>query len=188
MFGATLTWQGRRLINYTKGSNVYSYTYNSEGIRTSKTINGVTHSYVLEGSTILAETYGNTTLRFLYDNTGVIGVYYNGTLYLYEKNLQGDVVAILDSSLTRVVEYVYDAFGNVLSTTGSMASTLGAANPIRYRSYYYDTETGWYYLQSRYYNPEWGRFISGDEVISGVGNDIRGYNLFAYCFQEQTLG
>ena len=156
IYGTTLTWQGRRLTSYTSGSNVYSYTYNADGIRTRKTVNGVTHNYVLEGSNILAETYGNTTLRFVYDNTGVIGLYYNNVMYMFEKNMQGDVVAILDSNLTRVVEYYYDAWGNVLSTTGTLASTLGAANPIRYRSYYYDTETGWYYLQSRYYNPTWG--------------------------------
>lgn len=103
---------------------------------------------------------------------------------MYEKNLQGDVVAILNSSLTRVVEYSYDAWGNIISTTGSLAGTLGVANPIRYRSYYYDTETGCYYLQSRYYNPTWGRFISADVVISGVGGDVLGYNMFAYCMNN----
>ena len=82
-----------------------------------------------------------------------------------------------------VVEYSYDAWGNVLSTSGSMASTLGVANPIRYRSYYYDTETGWYYLQSRYYNPEWGRFISSDElsVIEASPMALTDKNLYAYC-------
>ena len=186
IYGTTLTWQGRRLTSYTIGSNVYSYTYNADGIRTSKTVNGVTHNYVLEGSTILAETYGNTTLRFVYDNTGVIGLYYNGTLYMYEKNLQGDVVAILDSNLTRVVEYAYDAWGNVLNVSGSLASTLGSANPIRYRSYYYDTETGWYYLQSRYYNPVWGRFINADNYVNANG-DLIGFNMFAYCSNNPVM-
>ena len=182
MYGTTLTWHGRRLVQYGN----YTYTYNADGIRTSKTVNGVTHNYVLEGSTILAETYGNTTLRFVYDNTGIIGLYYNDVLYMFEKNMQGDVVAILNSSLTRVVEYYYDAWGNVLSTSGSMASTLGAANPIRYRSYYYDTETGWYYLQSRYYNPAWGRFISADNHINANG-DLIGFNMFAYCSNNPVM-
>ena len=178
----SLTWQGRRLVQY--GSNIY--TYNADGIRTSKTVNGVTHNYVLEGSTILAETYGNTTLRFVYDNTGIIGLYYNGTLYMYEKNLQGDVVAILNSSLTRVVEYSYDAWGNILSTSGSLASTLGTANPIRYRSYYYDAEIGLYYLQSRYYNPTWGRFINADNYVNANG-DLIGFNMFAYCSNNPVM-
>ena len=186
IYGTNLTWQGRRLTSYTSGSNVYSYTYNADGIRTSKTVNGVTHNYVLEGSNILAETYGNTTLRFVYDNTGVIGLYYNNILYMFEKNMHGDVVAILDSNLTRVVEYAYDAWGNVLNVSGSLASTLGAANPIRYRSYYYDTETGWYYLQSRYYNPTWGRFISADNHINANG-DLIGFNMFAYCSNNPVM-
>ena len=186
IYGTTLTWQGRRLTSYTSGSNVYTYTYNADGIRTSKTVNGVTHNYVIEGSNILAETYGNTTLRFVYDNTGVIGLYYNNVLYMFEKNMQGDVVAILDSNLTRVVEYAYDAWGNVLNVSGTLASTLGTANPIRYRSYYYDTETGWYYLQSRYYNPTWGRFISADNYINSNG-DLIGFNMFAYCSNNPVM-
>lgn len=177
-----LAWQGRRLMSY--GSN--TYTYNAEGIRTSKTVNNVTHTYTLEGSTIIAENYTGVSLRFLYDNTGVIGVYYNNTLYMYEKNLQGDVVALISPSLERVVEYTYDAWGNILSISGSMASTVGAANPIRYRSYYYDTETGWYYLQSRYYNPNWGRFVNADDYIS-TGTGFIGFNMYAYCNNNPVM-
>ena len=105
---------------------------------------------------------------------------------MFEKNMQGDVVAILNSSLTRVVEYSYDAWGNIISTTGTLASTLGTANPIRYRSYYYDTETGWYYLQSRYYNPEWGRFINADNYVNANG-DLIGFNMFAYCSNNPVM-
>ena len=79
-----------------------------------------------------------------------------------------------------VVSYEYDAWGKVYSVTGSMADTLGQINPIRYRSYYYDNETGLYYLNSRYYDPETGRFINADGIIAGVGNS-QGYNLYSYC-------
>ena len=71
-----------------------------------------------------------------------------------------------------------------LSVTGSKASTIGQANPIRYRGYYYDNETGFYYLQSRYYDAEIGRFINADGAIAGVGGDVLGYNQFAYCFNN----
>ena len=95
-------------------------------------------------------------------------------------NLQGDVVAILNSSGQVVVQYTYDAWGNPLSTTGSLASTIGTLNPIRYRGYVYDTETGLYYLQSRYYDPELGRFINADAFVS-TGQGLLGNNMFAYC-------
>ena len=83
------------------------------------------------------------------------------------------VIGLFDSKGTEVVRYVYDSWGKVLSVTGSMASTLGAWNPIRYRGYYYDVETGLYYLRSRYYKPEWMKFINTDSII----ND----NLYKYC-------
>ena len=96
------------------------------------------------------------------------------------KNLQGDVVQIRSIYGTVVVEYTYDAWGNVLSITGMYADTLGVNNPIRYRGYYQDFETGFYYLQSRYYDPAVRRFINADGQLL-VGNDFAGLNLYAYC-------
>ena len=90
------------------------------------------------------------------------------------------MVAILDNTGNPVVEYTYDAWGNLLSTTGSMANTLGGSNPLRYRGYVYDTESGLYYLQSRYYDPEIGRFINADALVS-TGQGLLGNNMFAYC-------
>ncbi len=144
-----------------------SFTYNSSGIRTQKKyINyneqySITHNYLLDGSTILKETVVNSsvtgvttdTLYYYYDESGVAGFEYNGAKYHYIKNLQGDVVEIYDANGIRAVQYTYDAWGNVLSVTGSLATTIGQINPFRYRGYYYDTETGFYYLQSRYYDP-----------------------------------
>ena len=83
-----------------------------------------------------------------------------------------------------MVTYTYDEWGKILSVTGTLANTVGQMNPIRYRGYYYDVETGLYYLQSRYYDPETGRFINADGQISGVGGDILGYNMFAYCMNN----
>ena len=96
------------------------------------------------------------------------------------RNLQGDIVGIVNSSGVQVVEYLYDAWGRQVSITGSMASTVGRLNPFRYRGYVYDDETGLYYLRSRYYNPEWGRFINADTLMGQVGGTFS-HNLFAYC-------
>lgn len=100
------------------------------------------------------------------------------------KNMQGDVVALADTSGQMVVQYTYDAWGNMLSTTGSMANTLGLVNPLRYRSYFYDIETSLYYVNSRYYNPTTARWLCIDRAVSGIGGNICGYNLFAYCFNN----
>ena len=114
-----------------------------------------------------------------------MAVTYDGSTYYYASNLQGDIVAILDASGSTVVAYTYDAWGKLLTTTGSMASTLGAKNPLRYRGYVYDTETGLYYLQSRYYDPEMGRFINADDLgFIGADGSLLSYNIFAYCFNN----
>ena len=108
---------------------------------------------------------------------------YNGDLYFYVKNLQGDVIGITDKNGAVVVEYSYDSWGNILTTTGSMASTIGAQNPFRYRGYYYDTETGMYYLGSRYYDPEIRRFISPDawNTLLLRPMTLCDKNLYVYC-------
>ena len=93
--------------------------------------------------------------------------------YFFEKNLQGDIVAIYDEECTKLCTYVYDAWGNATVTYhNSGAATAAFYNPFRYRGYYYDTDIGYYYLQSRYYNTAWGRFLNPDSVISGVGSAI----------------
>ena len=81
----------------------------------------------------------------------------------------------------------FDSWGKLLSTSGSLASTLGKNNPFRYRGYVYDEETGFYYLQSRYYNPEVGRFISSDVLLS-TGQGVLGHNAYAYCGNNPLFG
>ena len=106
-------------------------------------------------------------------------------VYWYEKNLQGDIVAVYDEMGVKLVSYVYDAFGNTTITYhNGGASTTVVNNPFRYRGYYYDIDLGMYYLQTRYYDPVIGRFISADNQIAGVGGSILGYNMFAYCFNN----
>ena len=181
------------------GLNTFYYSYNADGIRTAKTVNGVKHTYALSGTTILNEEWTENgvqhLLMYVYDANGspVGMVYRNSTMsmgvfeeYLFVKNIQGDILHVYSSTGNKLVSYVYDAWGNIISTTYSNggATTAARFNPFTYRGYYRDSETGMYYLNSRYYNPKMGRFISADNKLSGVGNDIRGYNLFAYCFNN----
>lgn len=180
--GKVFTWQnGRQLAGITDGGSTYSYAYNADGLRTAKTVNGVTTNYTVIDGTLIGEKTGSNSIAYLYDESGTrYGFIYNGIYYYYDLNLQGDVVGIYDSTGTKVVEYTYNAWGELLSMTGTQAATVGNANPIRYRGYYYDQETGYYYLQSRYYDPETQRFLNADGYIS-TGQGILGYNMFAYC-------
>ena len=178
--GSTYTWMGRELRKITNGSNTYSYKYNADGIRTSKTVNGTTTEFFLNGSQILAQKTGDSVMRFFYDSTGKRVGFANGTmLFYYLYNLQGDVIAIVRAATGQVVaKYTYDAWGNC-TVTNATGYAVGDKNPFRYRGYYYDTETGLYYLNSRYYNPEFGRFISADGQLNKTG--LAETNLFAYC-------
>ena len=177
--GKIFTWVGRRLDTYTSDSTTTSYTYNSDGIRTSKTVGNTTTEYFLNGSQILAQKTGSTVIPFYYDANGTrIAFKYNGTMYYYVYNLQGDVTHILNASGGIVDTYEYDEWGKILNL-GSLTA-IAQANPFRYRGYYYDTESGLYYLNSRYYNAEWGRFINADGYVS-TGQGITGYNMFTYC-------
>ena len=131
---------------------------------------------------MVRQTWGGNTLDVIYDNNSKpCELKYNGTLYYYVLNLQGDVIAIVSENGTCVATYTYDAWGSVISQSG----TLAAVNPIRYRGYYYDSETGLYYLGSRYYDPAVKRFINADNVANiGVNGEFISNNLFAYCLNN----
>ena len=182
--GYTMAWQGRRLTGATNGTNTVSYAYDENGIRTQKTVNGTATQYRYHGSVLISQVTGSNKLLFSYDANGnVVAVNYNGTYYYYVRNGQGDVVRLIDGSNNTVVEYAYDSWGKQLSCTGSLASTLGAQNPFRYRGYIYDPETALYYLQTRYYDPETARFINADIYVS-TGQGVLGHNMYAYCMNN----
>ncbi len=177
----TYTWQnGRQLQKMQKSGVTAEFVYNADGLRVQKTVNGVATKYTLHGKNIVHMTSGTDELHFFYDaqNRPAV-VVYNGMAYAYVKNLQGDIVAILDENGNAVVSYGYDAWGSPLWCTGELAETLGKVQPFRYRGYVFDEETGLYYLRSRYYNPQWGRFANADALI-GAGK-LLSHNLFAYC-------
>ena len=178
--GQTLTWEGKQLT--AAGTNAYAYDEN--GLRVQKTTGSGTTDYFYNGSVLMGLTKGNDTLLFSYDQRGKVqAVRFNGTYYYYLRNGQGDIVKLIDNSGNTAVEYSYDTWGKQLSCTGTLAGTLGVLNPFRYRGYVYDEETQWYYLQSRYYDPETGRFLSADVMLS-TGQGVLGHNTYAYCLNN----
>lgn len=178
----TYSWEhGRELASMTKGSTTWTYTYDANGMRTKRTNGSTTYTYVYNGSQLTKMTVGNDVLYFTYDAQGYpVTVTMNGTVYYYITNLQGDVIAIWNESSGYVADYSYDAWGNSTYNFKNPNHTLDDLNPLRYRGYVWDSETGLYYLQSRYYNPAWGRFINADTFVS-TGQGILGNNMFAYC-------
>ena len=185
-------------ITYDSIGNPTSYrgmtfTYNDEGIRTSKTVNGVKTTYYLDGSRIVGEeTSGNVTI-YVYDGTGSpIGFQYHGAdyaagewdAYWYIKNIQGDIVGIYDSYESRVMQYSYNAWGACLSycTGGNVPEN----NAFKYRGYYYDKDLELYYVNSRYYDAETGRWLTPDSYVS-TGQGLTASNMYAYCNNNPVM-
>ena len=182
--GHTLTWEKGRQLKSFDGN---AYTYNANGIRNGKTVNGVKHTYTNDGTKILRETWGSNTLIPLYDNEdSVCGILYNNVPYYFIKNLQGDVIAIVDKDAQTVARYSYDAWGAVTSAVTYTELTnnvdIATINPFRYRGYYYDEEIELYYLQSRYYDAGVGRFVNSDSAdVIPQSSDIFDCNIYTYC-------
>ena len=195
-FGSTsFTWtRGRMLNSLTKDGVTCSYLYNANGVRVKKYISTTNyHKYQVIGNKIITDYYQNNSegifaeLRFIYAGDEIIGFTIGNQKYLYRKNLQGDIIELYQEGLsTPVAKYWYDAWGNhkVCNPDGSINTSLsfiGNINPFRYRGYYYDVETGLFWCNSRYYNPEWGRWISPDSIEYLDPSSINGLNLYAYC-------
>ena len=175
--GHTLTWEKGRQLKSFDGN---TYTYNANGIRTSKIVNGIKHEYTLDGTKILRETWNGNILIPLYDNEdGVCGILYNNVPYYFIKNLQGDVIAIVDKDAQTVARYSYDSWGVCTVTQDSVG--IANVNPFRYRGYYYDEEIELYYLQSRYYDANVGRFVNGDDLGADIIPVEASNNIFSYC-------
>ena len=204
-----MEWEnGRELSRITRGSKIWDFTYDMAGVRSGKTvttidtstgeITGTTeYKYTTLSGKLVRVEYNTTILDIVYDESGQpFSIRYKssptatGALYYYVLNAQGDVVGLLNSSGELVVEYKYDPWGKLLETIIGVDETdskyaaynnMGLRNPLRYRGYIYDRDTGLYYLQSRYYDPEVGRFINADVFASTDTKDLLGTNMFAYC-------
>ena len=183
--GWGMSWQGgRQLASMQKDGTTLSFAYNDAGLRTEKTVNGSTRRYIWNSSQLMADVGAADAFYFHYSSGGeLIGYTYKTadaeTECILVKNQQGDVERVISADGTILASYTYDAWGNVLTAEG----TLAAANPIRYRGYYFDAETGLYYLQSRYYDPAVGRFINADNYATTYKTST-GANMFAYCLNN----
>ena len=181
--GTTYSWNmGRQLAGVENGKSI-QYAYDHTGMRVKKTVDGVTTTYHMAGTLITGETTNGETIWYNYDTQSrLISMVYNHVDYFYLRNAQGDIIALIDKAGNKVVEYKYDSWGAIVDISGSMAGNLGKKNPFRYRGYYYDEETGLYYVCSRYYNPKISRFICADiTAVLDIQGDLYDKNLYAYC-------
>ena len=204
MNGWTFTWKDGRLLEKAE-NQMYEicYKYNIMGMRTQKKVvhkstnMETVYDYIWDGNYPVRETRttenGKITIDYLYDgNYDSIGFQVSGNkelagMYLFEKDLQDNVIAIYEVADTLkkcVAEYAYDAYGNQVKITNHTSQKIGELNPYRYRSYYQDEETSFYYLQSRYYDAKVGRFLNMDNILYlGIDTNVynNSYNLFGYC-------
>ena len=192
--GMSMTWKnGRQLATLTNGDTSISYGYDSDSVRTTKTVNGVKYTYAYLNGQLLYETRGDAKFYYSYDANGILyNVRYTLTdggteySYYYTHNSRGDIVGIYNGVGELKAHYEYDAWGNVISITDNNGNAItnpnhiGNLNPFRYRGYYQDTETGLYYLMSRYYDAVTHRFINADGYFQ-AGTSILDGNTFAYC-------
>lgn len=177
--GKAATWAyGRQLATYDGNT----FAYDARGRRTAK--NGIAFTYDSNGN-LIKQSNG---LEFFYDHTGVFAVKHNNTTYFYRKDAQANIVALLDNTGAVVVKYKYDAWGKCNTVVlDESATEIATLNPFRYRSYYLDTETGFYFLKTRYYDPEIGRFMTIDDISYLDPNTVNGLNLYVYCFNNPVM-
>ena len=189
--GMQMEWEKGHQLRHITGAGLDMYCmYNDSGKRIRKTVNGVTTDFYLDGSAILMQTSSDgSRIDFFYDDKGnVFAMKYQNEMYFYRKNLFGDILGILDSHGTELVKYEYNSWGKLLNLTDYSSNGLGRRNPFRFKGYYYDEELGMYYLNSRYYDPEVGRFISPDTTdILEVQDDLYDKNLYAYCDNNPVM-
>ena len=204
----TLKWSHGRQLD--KFADIAEFTYNVNGVRTSKKSNGFTTRYYLNGNQILMQKDASNELKFFYGADGVTGFHLKNNVidedFYYKKNVQNDVIGIYSTQGTQIARYSYDSWGNCLTeylqSDGTYAKIendymvndtsiinrfIAFKNPFRYRSYYYDFETNLYYLNSRYYDPEIGRFINADNLSNLTPDTLNGLNLYAYCINNPVL-
>lgn len=173
----SMSWEhGRRLTEIKDSYNNIQYLYD-DVCRLGKVVNGVATEYRYINGTVSEQTDGHNTLVFNLDKRyEYSGFVLNGKEYKYVKNLLGDIIAIEDKKGSFVCGYEYDPWGNIIKISGEQM--IAKVNPIRYRGYYFDEETGFYYLGSRYYDPETARFINADEYWLCIDNNK---NMYKYC-------
>ena len=187
--GMVMSWQNGRQLRSIKidDATTLEFTYDINGQRQSKVEkkNGAAvhiTKYYYDGTKLVGENKDGTIVWYDYDENGTpVGMRLNGADYVFRRNLQDDITGIFDSTGTLVVEYTYgNSWGFGITVSGSKATEIGTCNSLRYRGYYYDSETGLYYLNTRYYDPSLCRFVNADGYVS-TGQGTQGYNMYSYC-------
>ena len=186
-----MTWRkGRQLESLQKDDGSYlNFVYNCDGARVQKSEDSANGSTIKEtryywnGDQLMALKDGEDLIQFTYDEKGIpFSMKIGEDVYYYLYNVQGDVVGLLDSNGVEVVSYRYSSWGKVLETFDTSDNQIATRNPFRYRGYILDEETGMYYLKSRYYDPETGRFLNADSTeILEIQEDLYDKNLYTYC-------
>ena len=181
----TLQWDGNNLTRYGD----YVYTYNSLGLRTSKEVGEVLTIYKYEGSKLIGLTRTENddviNMEFNYDQNNIlIGFTIENNEYFYIRDILGNILGIIDQEGNVVVYYKYDVYGNLILKDVKIDNLASRYNPFIYKGYYYDVETGLFWLSSRYYSPELCRFISPDDVGYLDPSSINGLNLYSYCMND----
>lgn len=185
------TFEGRRLTRFSLTDEDYDYKYNDKGLRIQKKNTHMTiWDDTYDGDKLIYESSPYGKLNFLYDENNMLYGFIkdNTEKYLYIRDNLQNIIAITSLSGEIVVKYTYDAWGKLLSTTGSLASTIGALNPFKYKGYYYDQESGMYYCKSRYYVPDWCRWLNADNFNYLEFDNLNNCNAFAYCENDPVLG
>ncbi|MCT8976980.1 hypothetical protein N4T77_10225 [Clostridium sp. CX1] len=186
------TWEeGRQLKSIVGNGQNISFRYNDAGIRTEKNVDGVVTRYYLIGNKVVLEDNGIDRIYYTYDsNDDLLSMNLNGEEYYYIRNGQGDIIGLFDKNAKQVVSYVYGTWGRLISIKNESGiditndkSHVGYKNSYRYRGYRYDGETEVYYLNSRYYNPEWGRYLNADALV-GITGLLLSHNVFVYSMNN----
>ena len=170
------------MASYTTNGVTWTYTYDANGMRTGRTDGTNTYEYIYAGDKLVRMIYNGAVSDITYAGSQPLTLTYDGETYYYVLNGQGDVIGLTDATGKMMIGYHYGAYGvaMALRSDPELAPILAQANPLLYRGYVYDRETRLYYLQSRYYDPELGRFINADTYAS-TGQGVLGNNMFAYC-------
>ncbi len=189
--GMSFTWNGRQMATANLNGTAVTYKYDADGLRNYKKVGNTVHEYEYVGGQLVYEKGGDLKSYYRYNAMGELAsikrINSSGTEYTVYAvtNTRGDIEELWLASGTMVARYVYDTWGNtigILDANGNQitdTSSIAVQNPFRYRSYYYDAESGLYYLQSRYYDPVTGRFVNADSLLY-IGN-VLGFNIYAYC-------
>ena len=185
------SFEGKRLTKYENSSIKVEYLYNEQGLRIEKKFSsGSRIKFVYDSNKLISEIGDAYRLDFLYDDSGLLyGFILNKDhKYFYLRDVFGDILGILDERKSLIVKYKYNAWGEITEIISDSDTDIGEINPFKFKGYYYDRESSMYYCKSRYYVPEWCRWLNADNPKYLDFNNVKSANLFAYCQNDPILG